>query len=125
MFTSRTSTRTLLGRCAQRTEFRRSLTASSGLRSRVAHDSGQRKPRNNPGWSRPKVLAVAIGAGALGWGLASLNEIKGTGNSTWGRSVAPHYATLPEMEKVKYLHVLMPQADLQNRRSSESRTRLE
>ncbi|EWY88267.1 D-lactate dehydrogenase (cytochrome) [Fusarium oxysporum NRRL 32931] len=99
MFTSRTSTRTLLGRCAQRTEFRRSLTASSGLRSRVAHDSGQRKPRNNPGWSRPKVLAVAIGAGAIGWGLASLNEIKGTGNSIWGRSVAPHYATLPEMEK--------------------------
>ncbi|KAF4944874.1 hypothetical protein FGADI_12389 [Fusarium gaditjirri] len=99
MFTSRTSTRTLLGRCSQRTEFRRGLAVSSGLRSRVAHDSAQRKPRNNAGWSRPKVLAVAIGAGALGWGLASLNGIKGTGNSAWGRSVAPHYATLPEMEK--------------------------
>ncbi|KAF5685840.1 d-lactate dehydrogenase (cytochrome) [Fusarium denticulatum] len=99
MFTSRTSTRTLLGRCAQRTEFRRGLAVSSGLRSRIAHDSAPREPRNNQGWSRPRVLAVAIGAGALGWGLASLNESKGSGKSTWGRSVAPHYATLPEMEK--------------------------
>ncbi|KAF5599752.1 d-lactate dehydrogenase (cytochrome) [Fusarium pseudoanthophilum] len=72
---------------------------SSLLRSRIAHDSAQREPRNNQGWSRPKVLAVAIGAGALGWGIASLNESKRTGKSTWGRSVAPHYATLPEMEK--------------------------
>ena len=108
MFTSRTSTRTLLGRCAQRTEFRRGLAVSPGLRSRVAHDSAQSKPKNSQGWSRPKVLAVAIGAGALGWGLAGLNESKGTGKSIWGRSIAPHYATLPEMEKVKYLHILMP-----------------
>ncbi|KAH7265315.1 FAD-linked oxidase-like protein [Fusarium redolens] len=99
MFTSRTSTRTLLSRCAQSARFRRGLTVSSCVRSHVAYDSAQSKPRNTPGWSQPKVLAVAIGAGALGWGLASLNETKGTGNSIWGRSLAPHYATLPEMDK--------------------------
>ncbi|KAF4339268.1 d-lactate dehydrogenase (cytochrome) [Fusarium beomiforme] len=99
MSAGKTATRTVLSPCVQRVRFRRSLTVSSCFRSRGTYGNAQSTPRHTSGWSQSKVLAVAIGAGALGWGVASLNGNRSPQKSFWGRSFAPRYATLPEMEK--------------------------
>ncbi|KAJ4264023.1 D-lactate ferricytochrome c oxidoreductase [Fusarium torreyae] len=99
MFASRTSTRALLSRRVQRVGFRRDFAASSRVHGPETPVATQNGPDKTSGWSQSRVLAVAIGAGALGWGLASLNDGTDSEKSIWNRPSTPRYATLPEMEK--------------------------
>ncbi|KAM0542758.1 hypothetical protein ACHAPJ_012641 [Fusarium lateritium] len=99
MFASRTSTRALLSRRAQRGGIRRDFAASSRVHGPETPVATQNGPDKTSGWSQSRVLAVAVGAGALGWGLASLNGGTDSEQSIWNRSSTPRYATLPEMEK--------------------------
>ncbi|KAF4965974.1 hypothetical protein FSARC_6283 [Fusarium sarcochroum] len=99
MFASRTSTRALLSRRAQRVGIRRGFTASSRVHGPETPVATQNEPDKTSGWSQSRVLAVAVGAGALGWGLASLNGGNDSEKSIWNWSSTPRYATLPEMEK--------------------------
>ncbi|KAM0381602.1 hypothetical protein ACHAO7_001109 [Fusarium culmorum] len=94
MFVSRTTARALLSRRTQRLDVRRSLRISSHVRAPEIKKVAQSGSSKASGWSQPKVFAVALGAGALGWGLANLN---GDGESIW--SSTPHYASVSEMEK--------------------------
>lgn len=96
MFASRTTTRALLSRRAQRVDVRRGLRVSSQVHAPEMNRVAQNASSKSSGWSQPKVFAVALGAGALGWGLANLS---GDGDSAWSRSSAPHYANVSEMEK--------------------------
>ncbi|KAF5237408.1 hypothetical protein FAUST_6066 [Fusarium austroamericanum] len=94
MFVSRTTARALLSRRTQRLDVRRSLRISSHVRAPEIKKVAQSGSSKASGWSQPKVFAVALGAGALGWGLANLN---GDGESIW--SSTPHYASVSDMEK--------------------------
>ncbi|CAF3598342.1 unnamed protein product [Fusarium graminearum] len=87
MFVSRTTARALLSRRTQRLDVRRSLRISSHVRAPEIKKVAQSGSSKASGWSQPKVFAVALGAGALGWGLANLN---GDGEPIW--SSTPHYA---------------------------------
>ncbi|GKU00079.1 d-lactate dehydrogenase [Fusarium langsethiae] len=96
MFVSRTTARALLSRRAQRLDVRRGLRVSSHVHAPEINKVARSGSSKASGWSQPKVFAVALGAGALGWGLANLNS---DGESIWSQSSAPHYATVSEMEK--------------------------
>ncbi|UZP37680.1 hypothetical protein NXS19_005496 [Fusarium pseudograminearum] len=88
MFASRTTTRALLSRRTQRLDVRRGLRIYSHVRAPEIKKVAQSGSSKASGWSQPKVFTVALGAGALGWGLANLN---GDGESIW--SSTPHYAS--------------------------------
>jgi D-lactate dehydrogenase (cytochrome) len=77
-------------------DVRRGLRVSSRVHAPEINKVTQNESSKASGWSQSKVFAVALGAGALGWGLANLN---GDGDSIWSRSSAPHYANVSEMEK--------------------------
>ncbi|KAF5022155.1 hypothetical protein F66182_5805 [Fusarium sp. NRRL 66182] len=99
MFLNRTSARALLSRRVQGVGIRRDFRTSCrvyGSETTATTPSGPAKPS---GWSQQGVWAVALGAGALGWGLASFRGDNDTKGSFWDRSTASHYATLSEMEK--------------------------
>jgi D-lactate dehydrogenase (cytochrome) len=96
MFVSRTTARALLSRRAQRLDVRRGLRVSSHVHAPEINKVARSGSSKASGWSQPKVFAVALGAGALGWGLANLNS---DGESIWSQSSAAHYATVSEMEK--------------------------
>jgi D-lactate dehydrogenase (cytochrome) len=76
---------------------RRGLRVSSHVHVPEIHKVAQRGSSKASGWSQPKVIAVALGAGVLGWGLANLNSVE---DSIWNQSSATHYASVSEMEKV-------------------------
>ncbi|KAF4457309.1 putative D-lactate dehydrogenase (cytochrome) [Fusarium austroafricanum] len=99
MFAIRTSARALLGRRAQRVGSRRDFAVSSRFYGPETSKTTRSEPDKGSGYSQSKVFVVAIGAGALGWGLASMTGDKDPQKSIWGRPFASRYATLPEMEK--------------------------
>ncbi|KAI8722184.1 FAD-binding PCMH-type domain-containing protein [Fusarium sp. LHS14.1] len=102
MLTSRSTTRALLGRGALRCSVRRGFTTSSRRVSPEASASSHGSSEKTSGWSGSRVLAVAVGAGALGWGVASLTR-QGDASRSLGpvtnQSTDSRYATLSEMEK--------------------------
>lgn len=96
MFASRTTTRALLSRQAHRVNGQRGLRLTPRVRALEAKSVTQNGSNQASGWSQSKVLAVALGAGVLGWGLATLN---GGVDSSWSKSSEPQYANVSEMEK--------------------------
>lgn len=126
MFASRASTRALLSRNSQRVRPRRDFTVSTRYCAIEAHRITQGGNHKASGWSQPKVLAVAVGAGALGWGLASFTGDNDSKKSIWDQSSVPRYATLPEMEKVGYPGVSQcAHTNSENRPFDELRVMLE
>lgn len=95
---SRCCARALLGRGSRRINVRRGFATTS--RRPGADPSASRPVDSNKtsGWSGLRVLAVAAGAGTVGWGLASMNG-QGDAKSFFGAKSASRYATLPEMEE--------------------------
>ncbi|KAJ4318777.1 D-lactate ferricytochrome c oxidoreductase [Fusarium piperis] len=102
MLASKSTARALLGRSALRSNVRRGFTTSSRRVSPEASASSHGSSDKTSGWSGSRVLAVAVGAGALGWGVASLSRRGDASQSlepVAHQSSEPHYATLSEMEK--------------------------
>ncbi|KAM6523784.1 D-lactate ferricytochrome c oxidoreductase [Fusarium solani] len=104
MLTSRSTAQALLGRSALRCSVRRGFTTSSRRVSPEASASSHGSSDKASGWSGSRVLAVAVGAGALGWGVASLSRQGDASRSlepVAHQSTESRYATLPEMEEVE------------------------
>ncbi|KAJ3467156.1 hypothetical protein MRS44_004720 [Fusarium solani] len=102
MLTSRSTAQALLGRSALRCSVRRGFTTSSRRVSPEASASSHGSSDKASGWSGSRVLAVAVGAGALGWGVASLSRQGDASRSlepVAHQSTESRYATLPEMEE--------------------------
>ncbi|KAH7176575.1 FAD-linked oxidase-like protein [Dactylonectria macrodidyma] len=95
---ARCCARALLGRGSRRTNVRRGFATTP---RRPGPDPAASRPvdsNQTSGWSGLRVLAVAAGAGAAGWGLASVSG-QGDAKGLFGAKSASRYATLPEMEE--------------------------
>ncbi|KAH8677078.1 FAD-linked oxidase-like protein [Ilyonectria robusta] len=95
---SRCCARALLGRGSRRTNVRHGFATTS---RRPGADPAASRPvdsNKTSGWSGLRVLAVAAGAGTVGWGLASING-QGDAKAFFSGKSASRYATLPEMEE--------------------------
>lgn len=76
--------------------------SASTFRQNVAGKAGKASAtRLAQAWAGQHVLAVAAAAGAVGWGLASLN-LGGIPGAMLMDSKAPKYASLREMKLVGY-----------------------
>ncbi|KAH7158129.1 RNA dependent RNA polymerase-domain-containing protein [Dactylonectria estremocensis] len=95
---ARCCARALWARGSRRANVRRGFATTP---RRPGADPAASRPvgsNQTSGWSGLRVLAVAGGAGAVGWGLASVSG-QGDARGLFGANSAPRYATLPEMEE--------------------------
>lgn len=73
---------------------------SSAFRRNTAGGNSGGKAGSGPAWTGQRVLAIAAAAGAVGWGLASIESGRFPGAMLLDSKV-PKYASMREMELVR------------------------
>jgi hypothetical protein len=112
-----------LTRCLASSRARVGRTFTSSVPRKLSQDAavaGKAAPAPHaPKWSGQTLLAVAVAAGALGWGFASFNQDSGLGGASLlpilggpktrfdGKIVSPQYASLPQMEYVSQVQQII------------------
>jgi D-lactate dehydrogenase (cytochrome) len=95
---SATAATTTFGNAAPATKPR--FFNTSAFRRNTAGGNSGGKAGSGPAWTGQRVLAIAAAAGAVGWGLASIESGRFPGAMLLDSKV-PKYASMREMELVR------------------------